>query len=129
MIVHSQFYSSDYDPPAPVLDVYIRAAGRSAPKVKLTGLVDSGADGTMIPTKILKKLGASFVGTRRMRGVTGRAITVQLYSVVIAIGPHTVFGIHAVGTKANQTPILGRDFLNQLNIGHNGLAEVIEVSN
>ena len=93
MIAHSQFYSSDYDPPAPVLDVLIRAAGRSAPKVKLTALADSGSDGTMVPTKTLKKIGASFVGTRRMRGVTGRARTVKLYSIVVEIGPHTIFTI------------------------------------
>ncbi|MDQ4076254.1 MAG: retroviral-like aspartic protease family protein, partial [Chloroflexota bacterium] len=112
MSCYARAYDSTYHPPAAVVEATVRAAGEQAPIVTLTALVDSGADGTMIPIDILRAVGARYVETRQMRGVTGVAYTVDLYLVTIQIGSHVVRGIRVVAQGAE--PLIGRDVLNQL---------------
>ncbi len=127
MSCYARAYDSTYHPPAAVVEATVRAAGEQAPIVTLTALVDSGADGTMIPIDILRAVGARYVETRQMRGVTGVAYTVDLYLVTIQIGSHVVRGIRAVAVAQGAEPLIGRDVLNQLVITLNGPAEIIEV--
>ena len=49
-------YSHDYTPPAPILLVGL-AAPEQAPQVSLQpALIDTGADGTFVPTALLERL-------------------------------------------------------------------------
>jgi len=49
-------YSNAYLPPAPVVPVKITAPGESPEEISHTALVDTGADGTFIPTTLLEEL-------------------------------------------------------------------------
>lgn len=128
MSTYSYLYSTAYDPPAPVLDIKVRSTGQKKDVASLTALVDSGADATMIPIDVLKKIGARYVRTLQMRGITGLASRVDTYLVIVQIGPHTIYGIRAIAMPANSESIIGRDVLNQLVVTLDGLATTTEVA-
>ena len=81
----------------------------------------------MLPITTLQTIGARYVETRQMRGVTGVALTVDLYVVIIQIGRQVIHAIRAVATQDDEA-IIGRDVLNQLVVTLNGPAEVTEMS-
>ena len=61
-------YSRDYDPPAPTVWATVRAEAQ----IRLNMLLDTGADATMLPLDLLQDIGAEYVMTQQMRGVTGK---------------------------------------------------------
>lgn len=121
-------YSTIYDPAAPVMEMTIGAVEGGGVPRRITALVDSGADGTMIPIDVLQAVGATFVERRSMRGVTGDAIRVNLYAIAVQIGSHPIYGVRAVAIPSGGEAIIGRDVLNQLIVTLNGLAYSVEVS-
>ena len=108
----------------PVAEVVIRAQR----EVTVTALLDSGADATMLPMTILRKVGARFVRKQRMRGVVGGFVEVSRYRVEVEIGGERLRGILAVGTDAETEFILGRDVLNHLIVTLDGIGSVTEIS-
>ena len=67
-------YNDFYSPPAPVADVIIRANS----EVMAIALLDSVANGSIIPYPLLSAIGAKFVRTHRMTGITGASTMVDL---------------------------------------------------
>jgi predicted aspartyl protease len=120
-------YDISYEPAAPVIEIQIGASDGTPARLKLTGLIDTGADATMIPLDMLQAAGARFVQRRGLRGVTGERQTVSLYLVAIHIDEHTVHGIRAVATSSGGEIIIGRDVLNNLIVTLNGLASITEI--
>ncbi len=94
----------------------------------LTALIDTGADGTLIPLALLDIIQARRVDTRFARNVDGTRYVVRLYSVSIAIGPYTMYGIDAAANENTAEIILGRDVLNHLLVKLDGIAQVTEVN-
>jgi predicted aspartyl protease len=127
MKVYSFDYDVTYEPPAPVFEIIIRKTGQKSTQVELSALVDSGADATMVPIDALHKVGARYVETRQMRGVTGVTYPVDLYSLIVQIGSQTIPPIRAIAATSEGDTIVGRDILNQLVVTLNGPANVTEV--
>jgi predicted aspartyl protease len=117
-------YNDFYFPPAPVADVIIRANS----EVMAIALLDSGADGSVIPYPLLSTIGAKFVRTHRMTGITGASTMVDLYMVQVQIGDFTLRGVKAVASRTGNEVILGRDVLNHLIITLDGIAGITEIS-
>jgi hypothetical protein len=110
-----------------VLDIGVSRPGASAPSAALEAVVDTGADGTLIPLDILEGVGATFVDRAYLRGITGQRRPVDLYLVTLHLGPLRIAGVRAVALAPGDTAILGRDVLNQLDIALRGIAGVTEV--
>jgi predicted aspartyl protease len=117
-------YNRSYTPPAPVANVILRA--QSA--FNAIALLDSGADGTMIPHSLLFRIGSKFARTYQMTGVTGRTERVELYFVEIEIAGLKIPGIKAVASQFSDEVILGRDVLNHLIVTLNGIESRTEIS-
>jgi predicted aspartyl protease len=102
-------YDASLDPPAPMIPVRISGpVGEDA--VLLPMLVDTGADCTLVPAPIVRRLGLpriDVIGVSGVGGGTGRA-TVHAACVEFA-GVRVVARIVAFAEEA----ILGRDVLNQ----------------
>lgn len=122
-------YDTEYDPPAPIIQIGISHFSADTPKRTMVALVDSGADATMLPLALLKQSGASYVEQRGLRGVTGATIQVHRYVAAIHMGDEIIRGIRVVGHNTFTEPIIGRDVLNRLRITLDGPAEVVEVEN
>jgi hypothetical protein len=112
-----------YSPAMPVVEVALLTLAQREPAAQLIAVVDSGADATLLPIDALDAAGASYVGTRRMRGITGHALTVDVYVTLLQVGPHLVTGVRAVAQSPGSEAILGRDVLNQLEVTLNGPAQ------
>ena len=110
-------------PSAPVIKMSVQA--RSS--VEVIALVDSGADATIIPMNLLRKIGATYVKAQQMRGIIGRSQEVDLYLVTIQISVHRLPGIRVIAANPGTEVILGRDVLNHLIVTLNGLAGVTEI--
>ena len=126
-MILSHDYNTSYDPAAPVIPVKISAPGQGIQE-EVLGFIDSGADATMIPATLLRKIKARFVEHRNLRGVTGHRISVKRYLVAIHLGSEVIYGVRAVATASGSELILGRDVLNQLIVTLNGLAHVVQIS-
>lgn len=99
MAVYTFLYNSTYSPPAPVIEVEI-GTEHSAETHLLSALVDSGADATLLPKDLLKRLKAQPVDVRNLRTVTGARVTVTLYRSTCGLG-------------RNSCPIFGRSGSSQ----------------
>jgi len=125
----SQFeYDHHYLPSAPIIEISIDDYSLETSAVVLRALIDSGADGTMIPTEILEKIEASYVDSVRISGVTGVSEQRDRYRVRIQIGNIVIHGIDVVSTDFGDEGLIGRDVLNQLVVILDGLATETRIS-
>lgn len=117
-------YSHGYSPPAPIIDVRLRSP--YAVSAIYPALVDSGADGTIVPLTILRSINADYVDKGYLTGTTGVAQSIGLYEIQIEIGTGVVYGIDAAAY--GDDIILGRDVLNQLTIFVDGPLALCEIT-
>lgn len=61
-------YDTSYTPPAPILELYPSVPECGTTIGPLAGIIDTGADGTSIPTRYVKQLGATPVDDAWVRG-------------------------------------------------------------
>ena len=109
-------YNADYDPPIPILEIYLRVPEREMRVGPLNGIVDTGADGTMIPLVYLNQLGAVFVDNVWISSHWGERRQVAMYLVDIQVGQLALPGVYVVGDEQGDEFILGRNFLNRLRL-------------
>ena len=91
-------------------------------------LVDSGADGTIVPMHYLIEIHAPPTREMIVRSQWGDRHPVMMYLVDVQIGDLVLSGIEVVGDEISDEPILGRDILNRLRVLLDGPRETVEVS-
>lgn len=128
MKIYSYAYSPYFTPAAPVAEIEVSSDQPGAPEIRLTALLDSGADATMLPIDVLTLISARYVETLHMLGVAGSRMPVDLFHVTVRIGPHTIPAIRAVALNTGGEAILGRDVLNHLVVTLNGPAGTAEIA-
>jgi len=109
--VKSQFaYDTTYDPPAPVLPILVANPTRTA-SILMSGLVDTGADISLLPTTLVRRLLLPRVSRSRVRGVTGEPREVWVHVARINVGKSTMLmQFLSLGSEM----IVGRDLLSQI---------------
>jgi predicted aspartyl protease len=109
--VRRQFaYDDSYDPPAPILPVRIGSPGGDG-AVLLPGLADSGADCTLIPPVIVRRLRLPRIGHIELTGLAGGGGRAALHAAFVEIAHAGVFArLAAFGSEL----IVGRDLLNRI---------------
>jgi predicted aspartyl protease len=93
----------------------------------MTAMIDSGADGTLVPLSQLRAIKAHRSGQVILRSVTGAPTVVDVYKVALQVGPHLFSYVRVAADKHNTLIVLGRDILNHLVITLNGLASATEL--
>lgn len=121
-------YDRGYLPPAPVITLTVDGYSDSAEPATIRAMIDSGADGTMLPTAVLEKIETSYVDSVRMSGVTGTIEQRDRYRVRLQIGEIVIKGIDAVAIASENESLIGRDVLNQLVVTLNGLAAELTIA-
>lgn len=125
-MIYTYDYDTRYQPAMPAMQIQIGSFETDL-IINTQAIVDSGADGTIIPIQTLARLNVSSEQTKLMRGVAGGAINVALYPVKILVAGQQ-FPVSAVGDEIGREIIIGRDVLNQMQVTLNGLAHMVEVS-
>lgn len=121
-------YNRTYNPAAPFVPIEVDGYAPDGRAATLLAFVDSGADGTLLPSDILQAVGAEYADAVRLYGSAGGVQQADRYTVRIRVGGQTVHGVAAVAIEAGGEPILGRDVLNSLRVTLNGPAGVTELS-
>lgn len=121
-------YSDDFYPPAPVAEVSLITAAESLRAGPFPALMDSGADGTIMPIAYLQEILAPPTVEMVMRSQWGEGRRVMLYLVDVQIGTLTIPGVEVVGDELSQEAILGRDVLNRLRVLLDGPATTVTIS-
>lgn len=127
MIVHSHEYDSNYDPAMPVIEIQIRRRANQ-PAMRLTAIVDSGADATLIPLRYLRQLEARKGQTKWLSGTAGGRYEVDLYTLAVQVGEQQSYYLDVVGTEHQDEIIVGRDLLNQYIVTLNAPGHTVELS-
>ena len=121
-------YDASYEPPLPVCDV-ILSAESTGRQTQLTAIIDTGADGTIVPVRYLEEIGARRVFETGLRSQWGERRTVFLYLVDLQIGELVLPGAYVVGDELGNELVLGRDVLNELRLlldGPGGMAQLLD---
>lgn len=116
-------YDTRRDPPAPVLPIRIGKPG-TEPTLALIALVDSGADSTVIPSDVAKRLGLPVVEQIKVTGVGGVTQRASMHAAEVdTTGFRGLIRVIGLGQEA----LLGRDLLNQWVVTLRGPEQVMDV--
>jgi predicted aspartyl protease len=108
-------YLSQYFPPFPSLPIRLGFPEESLRLGPIDALIDTGADGTLVPQILLDDLGAPLVDQIRVRSQWGEARLAGLYTVDLSVSDFRLPAIEVVGDPGTEI-ILGRDVINRLRI-------------
>lgn len=120
-------YDKAYNPPIPSLPVIIYNEDAGLHTSRLNALVDTGADGTLIPILYLRHVQAYPVAEAFLRSHWGERRRVHLFRVDLRIDDIALPGVTVVGDEQGQEIVLDRDILNKLRLFLDGPAHEIEV--
>jgi predicted aspartyl protease len=124
--MHEFPYDITYDPALPICDIALTAKS-TGQRVELTAIIDTGADGTIIPIEYLQQIGARRAFEAGLRSQWGERRAVFLYLVDLQIGELTLPGIYVVGDELGEEIVLGRNVLNQLRLLLDGPAGLTQL--
>lgn len=127
MNLYTFSYSVDYDPAMPVLEVTISEPHSNEAVTYAPALIDSGADGTLVPVDLLERIGAVSVASGRLTWFWQASRQVSIYIVRLQIGAHTLPRVRVAGVPAGTDLILGRNVLNQMRVTLDGPALTTEI--
>lgn len=122
-------YSKEYSPAAPVLPANITIPGETLDSEVVLALVDTGADGTFVPTFILEEMDAPMLYMTNVRSHFGESLQrVSVHKVdIILFGSIRLPGVEVVADDWGDQIILGRNALNMLKLQLNGKSETINL--
>ncbi len=109
-------YSDDYTPPIPILRASFGYAGRKPMSESFEALVDTGADATIVPEEIARKLKATPLNPGQLLTQWGDAHPVTIYLLDIQIDKVLLPSVVVAGDSETQEVVLGRNILNKLSL-------------
>jgi predicted aspartyl protease len=121
-------YSRSYFPPAPIVDVTFISAAEQLRVGPSGALIDTGADGTIVPVGLLDEIHAPPTVEMVIRSQWGEKHNVMMYLVDVQIGDIVLPGIEVVGDEMVDEIVVGRDVLNHLSVLLDGTSETVTVS-
>jgi predicted aspartyl protease len=117
-------YEANLDPPGPVIPVRI-SAPRATDAVMLPMIVDTGADCTLVPSEIVRRLALPQVDVIGISGVGGGKQRATMHAALVELAGLPVLArVVAFGGEA----ILGRDLLNRVVVTLDGPELAVSVS-
>jgi predicted aspartyl protease len=120
-------YLTTYYPPMPALQITLGYPSESLKLGPFEAIIDTGGDGTIVPQALLDEIGAPFVDDGRIRSHWGEWRSIQLFTVDIGVNGLRLPAIEVVGDEKGKEILLGRNFLNKLNLLLHGPAQQVDV--
>lgn len=116
-------YDTDREPPAATLPLLVGRPGTS-PTMSLVALVDTGADSTVLPKSVARRLQLPLIGDVVVRGVGGATRRASIHSALVQVaGVSESVEILALGEEI----LVGRDLLNRWTVTFRGPEKILEV--
>jgi hypothetical protein len=115
--------------PLPVISIILTdAGGQTTPP--LLAVVDTGADGTLVPREVLRQAGFKPSRQRRKLLSPGYALeseTVIGYALALRIGSLELPEIEVYSSRKMSEVILGRNVLNQFVFTYDGPRRILDI--
>ena len=125
MTMPIQFYMNDDEfPPSPNLSLVIRSIKGHSHSVK--GLIDTGADRTIIPDSAVMQLGLEPTGKIPIRGVNNIESELDTYFVSIEIVGTEFKGLIVAGYDEDEA-LIGRDLINLWRLEMDGYRNTVTI--
>lgn len=124
---HELPYLTTYYPAIPTLEIMLGYPEESLKLGPFIAIVDTGADGSMVPQAILDDLNAPIADEARIRSHWGEWRYVQTFTVDIGIDELRLPAIEVVGDEEGDEIILGRNLLNKLRLLLDGRSEIVSL--
>jgi len=122
-------YDTAYRPAAPVLSVALAAPDDNPRLGPLLALVDTGADGTFVPTDVIARLGVPVEYNTNVRGHVGSTThRAAVHVVDLLIGGSRLPGCEVVSDEWGDVVILDRNVLNRLHLHLDGPGQTTELT-
>jgi len=111
-------YSRGFTPPVPVLSVSLTLPYEASRFGPYLALIDTGADGTFVPTPLLEEVGASVMYMTNVRSYLGDKVRrVSVHSIDLILSDvDRLPNVEVVSDDWGDQIILGRNVLNQLRL-------------
>jgi len=119
-------FDQSFSPPMPVLVITLRNEHEGLSTGPLDALVDTGADGTVVPVAHLRNIRAPVIGRALLHSHLG-VRHVVLHIADVRIAELVLPGIVVAADREGQELILDRDVLNRLRLLLDGPAQVTQV--
>lgn len=128
MIIES--YHATFEPPAPVLQVSLTFMDVSAVIGPVMAMIDTGADGTFVPSALLSAMGSPIEQFATVRSHLGdQVFEVAIHRIDLVISSTIRLpGIEVISNDWDDFVILGRNVLNRLTILLDGIKQMTRVS-
>jgi len=110
----SHSYAQTHGLPFPQLPVVMIHPESNARAASLLGLVDTGADATLVPSAQLRAIGAEEIYRASLRSHWGESRPVVVYLVDLQVAGHNLPGIEVIADEYSDAILLGRNVLNRL---------------
>jgi predicted aspartyl protease len=107
-------FLTSYSPPAPTLPVAIREPENGVLTLEMTAIIDTGADGTIVPAIYLRGLEMYKSHTTNMRSHWGESRRVSVYLVDLDVAGEVLPGVEVVADERSREILLDRNILNRL---------------
>ena len=105
-------YDAAFSPPAPIADVTIAHPVTAAKRLVLRGKLDTGADITVIPQRLVGQLGFSPKGRVWTRGYDGTYAQRPVYYVRLTLEGFNLAAVRCIAADRADV-LLGRNVLNR----------------
>jgi predicted aspartyl protease len=121
-------YAPAYTPPAPIVELWLGVPEMTPAIGPLVALIDTGADGTLVPAHYLRAISSlAPVDRKWLRSQWGEPRLVRLYLVDIELAGVRLPDIEVVADPVGNEVVLGRNVLNRLRIVLDGPKKVIDI--
>lgn len=120
-------YDTSYYPAFPAVTVILHNLENERHTVSLPALLDSGADGTLVPLQYLEEILAPVITETRIRSHWGEWRHVEQFLVEIEIDKLRLSNVLVVGDEVGDEIVLGRDVINKLRILLDGPQRMVDV--
>jgi predicted aspartyl protease len=120
-------YDVQFTPPAPVIELQVSAPSRQGQSIALRGLIDSGADITVMPENAITVLALQYVDELPVAGFDGQSSVRPIYAARIHVQgtPSLIVKVVAISTEI---VLLGRDLINRWRLLLDGRAQILDIS-
>ena len=109
-------YNRQVTPPAPFVHVTVRAPYDGSPGVELPGQIDTGADLSVIPGRLVDQLRLVPLDSISTAGFGGHLLTLPTFVVELRIRELTPVTTKIVASSDETFALIGRDVLNRFTI-------------
>ena len=120
-------YARELSPPAPFVHVTLRCPTTAAEAANLPAQVDTAADRSVLPGRIVEALGLVEDGRTLVQGFAGDVVELPIFLVAVQVHDFQPVMIRAVLGAHEPHILLGRDVLNAHRVLLDGPGLALEI--